>query len=243
MDSHSQRMSYGRLYHRGLYVSFERRYLRAARAWNAVGVTTFSAKGTRLNRRGLNTRQTLLRVAVRCLADGEPDAVSANRVAREAGVTWGTVQHQFGDSDGLWAAVLDSISERGPSLLPVPDGALTLDARVTAVIDVIWDAMDKPSLRAMHTLRVSLPRERAELEADYPLTAAALAAWDGKWEQACREAFAGFEVDPVRLDRVRSFLPAAVRGLYEEQRLSSFVEMDQARRGLAEAITAYLNLR
>jgi AcrR family transcriptional regulator len=64
-----------------------------------------SAKGTRLNRRGLETRQHLLEVALECLAAG-PEAASANLVARESGVTWGTVQHQFGDVDGLWAAVL-----------------------------------------------------------------------------------------------------------------------------------------
>ena len=47
-----------------------------------------SAKGTRLNRRGLETRRHLLDVAVQCLAAGGPEAVSANLVAKEAGATW-----------------------------------------------------------------------------------------------------------------------------------------------------------
>ena len=84
---------------------------------------TLSAKGTRLNRRGLETRRTLLKVAIRCLADGS-EGVSANLIAREAGVTWGTVQHQFGDADGLWAAVLAHISERSDPLLPPQHAAL-----------------------------------------------------------------------------------------------------------------------
>jgi AcrR family transcriptional regulator len=203
-------------------------------------VTTVSAKGTKLNRRGLETRQTVLRVAVRCLAAGGPDAVSANHVAKAAGVTWGTVQHQFGDSDGLWAAVLESISERGTSLLPVPSEVTTLAARMELVVDMIWNALEKPSLRAMYTLRQALPREWPDLEAEYPRTAAALVDWDRRWERACREAFDGLDVDPGKLRRVRNLLPGAVRGLYEEQYLSSFADIDDARRGLAEALTAYL---
>jgi AcrR family transcriptional regulator len=200
-----------------------------------------SAKGHKLNRRGLETRQTLIETAVRCLAEGGPESVSANLVARQAGVTWGTVQHQFGDTDGLWAAVLTSISERGSSLLPIPDDVTGLGEQVAVIIDTIWNALDRPSLRAMYNLRSALPRERSELEAEYPRTAAALAAWDTKWERACRAAFEGFDVDQVRLDRVRSMLPGAVRGLHHEQYLSSFTDFGQARRGLAEAITAYLS--
>ena len=204
-------------------------------------MSTVSAKGHKLNRRGLETRQTLIETAVRCLAAGGPESVSANLVARTAGVTWGTVQHQFGDTDGLWAALLESISERGGVLLPIPAAVTGLGERVTVIIDTIWNALDRPSLRAMYSLRSALPRERSELEAEYPLTAAALAGWDAKWDQACRAAFEGFDVDPVKLDRVRSMLPGAVRGLYDEQYLSSFTDFDQARRGLAEAITAYLS--
>ena len=210
-------------------------------AARVVAVDTLSAKGTRLNRRGLETRETLLRTAVRCLADGGPEAVSANLVAREAGVTWGTVQHQFGDVDGLWAAVLSSVSERAKELVPVRDGTASLAERVGEVVSLMWNAMDKPALRAIHNLRVALPRERAALERDFPRTARALLDWNARWEQSVREAFAGFEVDPARLHRVRALLPGAVRGIHSEQYLSSYADMDEARQGLAEAITEYLS--
>ena len=213
----------------------------ARQRWQADAVTTLSAKGTRLNRRGLETRSTLLRVAVRCLAEGGPDAVSANLVAKEAGVTWGTVQHQFGDSDGLWAAMLESISERGTTLIPAPADVATLGDRVTTVVETIWNALDRPTVRAMYTLRSALPPDTQDLEAEYPRTAAALRDWDRRWEAACREAFEGVDVDPVRLHRVRSLLPGAVRGLHDEQRLSPFADIDGARLGLAEALTAYLS--
>jgi AcrR family transcriptional regulator len=205
------------------------------------GPATLSAKGTRLNRRGLETRRMLLDVAVRCLADGGPESVSANLVAREAGVTWGTVQHQFGDVDGLWAAVLRHVSGRRRTFLPPGAQHEDLGARVEEVVALVWDALDRPAVRAITNLRAALPWQRSVLEADFPHTAEALVEWDQRWEESVREAFAGFAVDPVRLRRVRSLLPGAVRGLRSEQYLSTYADMDDARRGLTEALTAYLS--
>jgi AcrR family transcriptional regulator len=202
---------------------------------------TLSAKGTRLNKRGLETREHLLRSALRCLAQGGPDAVSASSVAREAGATWGTVQHQFGDVDGLWAAVLEYVLADRAAMTPrVPDSP-ALAARVDATLDLLWSAMDRPASRAIHHLRQALPQQRDELEATYPQTAAAIAHWDEAWTEIVEHAFDGLDVDPGRLARVRSLLPGAMRGLHSEQYLSTYTDPAEARAGLAGAITAYLS--
>jgi AcrR family transcriptional regulator len=200
-----------------------------------------SAKGTRLNKRGLETREHLLRSALRCLAAGGPDAVSASSVAREAGATWGTVQHQFGDVDGLWAAVLEYVLADREALTPRMPDSPDLAARVDAILDLLWTAMDLPASRAIHQLRLALPRQRDELESAYPRTAAAIAAWDRAWTETMEHAFDGLDVDPVRLSRVRSLLPGAMRGLHGEQFLSTYTDSDEARAGLAGALTAYLS--
>jgi AcrR family transcriptional regulator len=202
---------------------------------------THSAQGTRLNRRGLETREHLLRTALRALAEGGPEAASASSVARQAGATWGTVQHQFGDVDGLWAAVLEHVlsgtEARAPSF---PDSA-DVAVRVDAVLDLLWDAMDLPASRAIHHLRLALPQGREELETAYPRTAAAIAHWDQAWTTTVTHAFDGLAVDPVRLARVRSLLPGAMRGLHDEQHLSTYTDPAEARAGLAGALTAYLS--
>lgn len=204
-------------------------------------MSELSAKGTRLNRRGLATRQQLLRVAVSCLAEGGPEAVSASLIAREAGLTWGTVQHQFGDVDGMWAALLEYVLRDGAATaLPVPDSP-DLGERVDAVIALLWAAMDLPAFRAIHNLRLALPRHRDELEATHPRTAAAIARWDEAWTATMEHAFAGLDVDPVRLARVRNLLPGAMRGLHNEQYLSPYTDSAEARRGLVEALTVYLS--
>jgi AcrR family transcriptional regulator len=202
---------------------------------------TLSAKGTRLNRRGLETRENLLRAALRVLTDGGPEAASASSVARAAGATWGTVQHQFGDVDGLWAAVLEHVlvatAARAPQFPDSPELAIRDDA----VHDLLWTALDLPDSRAIHHLLHALPQGREELEAAYPRTAAAIAHWDQAWTTTVAHAFDGLDVDPVRLARVRSLLPGAMRGLHNEQHLSSYTAPAEARAGLAGAITAYLS--
>ena len=199
-----------------------------------------SAKGTRLNKRGLETRQVLLRTALECLAQGGPESVSASLIAREAGVTWGTVQHQFGEVDGLWAAVLEHVLEDTPTMKPRLPSSPVLAERVQAIVDLLWAAMDLPTSRAIHNLRLGLPRQRDELESGFPLTAAAIARFDAAWTEIVEHAFDGFALDPVRLARVRSLLPGAMRGLHSEQYLSSYTDSAVARLGLSEAVTSYL---
>ena len=200
-----------------------------------------SAKGTRLNARGRQTRRHVLRVALHCLAEGGAEAVSANLIARRAGVTWGTIQHQFGDADGLWAAVLEYVEVESGPLLPHLRDHSDLAERVTAVTDLLWRVLDLPVGRAINQLRMVLPQDRAELEGSYPQTAAAIASWDEFWTGTFEHAFASLDVDPARLTRVRALLPPTMRGLRTEEALSTYVDIDAARRGLREAITAYLS--
>jgi AcrR family transcriptional regulator len=198
-----------------------------------------SARGTRLNRRGLETRARVLDAALACLAEG-PEAASANLVARRAEVTWGTLQHQFGDVDGLWAAVLAHATPAGPMLGEGAPGVGVAE-RVREIVDLLWDGLDRPRMRAILHLRLALPPDRAALEASHPRTALALRAWDQRWEEEVRAAFAAYDVDPVRLARVRSLLPGAVRGLHLERRLSTYADAGEARLGLAEALGGYLS--
>ena len=201
---------------------------------------TLSAKGTRLNKRGLETREHLLRSALRCLADGGPDAASASSVAREAGATWGTVQHQFGDVDGLWAAVLEELGSRA-DMLPwkeMDDGSIA--ERMARIVDALWSGLDSTPGRAVAALRGLLPRNTAELADAYPRTGAQLALWDRRWRRAYGRAFQGLVVDAYRLERVRHLLPAAVHGLYLEQSLSTWTDVDEARAVLAESVAGYL---
>jgi AcrR family transcriptional regulator len=219
----------------------------AREQWQAAviqsGVVTQSGVGTRLNKRGLQTRARLLDVAIRALADSGGEPVSANRIAKDAGVTWGTVQHQFGDLDGLWVAVITEIHSR--SWASSPGATLTrtgtLRERVEKAIDSIWLYLDTIEGRALTALRTSLPPRRSDIAVEYPRTAAAFAARELDWIHGFDYLMDGLDVDPDQLHRVRCLLPAAIRGLSNERQIGFTSDLDLARAALTDAAVALLS--
>ncbi|CDP85893.1 MULTISPECIES: TetR/AcrR family transcriptional regulator [Mycolicibacterium] len=196
--------------------------------------------GRRTNRRGEATRESMLEAARKALATGDPGAVSANRIAKDIGATWGAVKYQFGDIDGFWAAVLQRTAERRAGLFSHHDSSASLRQRVAAIIDLLYDGLTAGDSRAIENLRASLPRDPAELERLYPKTATELSSWGQGWLQTCQQAFADLGVDPERVREVAAFIPGAMRGITSERQLGSFIDLDVARRGLTNAIVTYL---
>lgn len=200
-----------------------------------------SAAGTRLNKRGLETRARLLDIAIHCLADSGGEPVSANRIAKDAGVTWGTVQHQFGDLDGLWVTVITEIHSRSwSSDTDRPARTGTLRERVTTAIDSVWAYLDTTEGRALTALRTSLPARRSDIAAEYPLTAAAFAARELDWIQGFDYLMDGLDLDPDQLYRVRCLLPAAIRGLSNERQIGFTSDLEIARATLTDSVVALL---
>lgn len=197
----------------------------------------------RSNKRGQATREAMLDAAVRSLATGDPGAVSASRIAKESGATWGAVQYQFGDVDGFWAAVLHRTAERRDATISAFAGLRTdapLRDRVAAIIDTLYRGLASQDSRAIENLRAALPRDHSELERLYPRTAAELFSWGKSWLQTCHSAFADLGVDPQRVREVAALIPGAMRGLVSERQLGSYADLEDARRGLTNALAAYL---
>jgi AcrR family transcriptional regulator len=196
--------------------------------------------GRRPNRRGEASRKNVLDVALRLLASGGPEAVSVKLIAKEAHVTWGTVQYQFGDADGFWAAaILHILDTAGPHVWSRPSAG-SVETRVAEVIDLLWKAFDSPYHAVVTNLRTALAKDRAELERTYPRTAQALDALDDTLQTQFREFFDGITVDPRHARQVSALLPAALRGLYAERTFGSNLDVEDALAGLRAAITLYM---
>ncbi|BBZ76257.1 transcriptional regulator [Mycolicibacterium anyangense] len=195
----------------------------------------------RPNRRGSATRENLLEAALTALASGDPSAVSANRIAKEIGATWGTVQYQFGDTDGFWAAVLRHTADRRANIFTPPDRPASLRERVSRIIDTLYAGLTNRDSRAIENLRAVLPSANTELERLYPQTAAELISWRQSWLETCQKAFADLHVDPQRVREVATLIPGAMRGIASEKQLGTYADLDEARRALTNAIVAYLD--
>lgn len=199
-----------------------------------------SAEGRRTNRRGESTRTHVLDVALRVLASGRPDAVSVNLVAREAGVTWGTVQYQFGDADGLWAATLEHIlATAGPIVWAKPTTA-SVPGRVAELIELVWSALGSTYYTARTNLQANLAATRDELSRQYPRTAKALDAVDETMANQFEVFLGDLPVSPAAIHAVCAFMPTALRGMHSEHVFGSRLDVDEALAGLRAAVTAYL---
>ncbi|WP_280417353.1 TetR/AcrR family transcriptional regulator [Nocardia carnea] len=205
-------------------------------------MTETAAGERRANRRGIQSRESMLEAAIVSLATGDPAAVSGNRIARDIGATWGVIKYQFGDIDGLWAAVLRRTADKRGDL-PAgikPDG--TLHERVAAMITAMARGLRSRESLAIETLRAALPRDHTELERDFPLTAAELASWKPHWDTACQKAFADLDLDPVKVRKVAALLPAAMRGITSERTLGTYGDLDDALDALIGGIVSYLEV-
>jgi AcrR family transcriptional regulator len=205
-------------------------------------VAAYSAQGTRLNRRGVESRQRFIRSAIELLAEAGTETLSPNLIARRAGFTWGTVQHQFGDADGVWAAILESLLERMQhfSGLQLPPEA-SVRRRITFIVETMWKNFDSVESRAVQHVRLELPRDQVALAATYPKTEAIIRRWDTEWNDAWDHLFDDLPVPRAKLRRVRNLVPSALRGLYNAPREPlGFTDVEDGRRGLIDALVAYL---
>lgn len=211
-----------------------------------MGADTVDADNTvngpvRRNRRGLESRRRFITTAIEVLATDGPAGASVNAIAKQAGATFGTIQHQFGDVDGAWAAVVDHLCV-SLSLLDVerPRPDTTLRHRVRTLIKALWAGTGSSTALAAESLRLSLPRDLATLEAELPKTAEALARFDCAWQRLWQDMFVDLPVSAARLRQVRSYVPGALRGLRMEAQMPGYADQELAVRGLINATIAYL---
>jgi AcrR family transcriptional regulator len=98
--------------------------------------------------RSAATRRKVIDAAIDCIAEEGFRRATTTRVARRAGVTWGAIQHQFGDKDSILRAVMQrGVDELGEEYRRVP-ADLPLRERIHVVVERTWDVLNRPFFRA-----------------------------------------------------------------------------------------------
>ncbi|WP_028656542.1 TetR/AcrR family transcriptional regulator [Nocardioides sp. J54] len=204
--------------------------------------STPGASTRKPNRRGVAAREQLLATALRLLGDGRPEAVSINLVAKEAGLSWGSVQNLFGDSDGFWSAVVEQMKDAGADLWAEPTSD-TVAGRLKEVADLYRGLLESPHGVAIETIKAGLPRPRAVLAETHPKTAASLTELDQLGEVAFLRFFEGLDApnwDEQKARDVAAVLPSAMRGLRLDKAFGTSVDIDKAQATLVAALTTYI---
>jgi len=131
--------------------------------------------------RTAETRARIIAAVVESIAEVGFARTTAAEITRRAGVTWGAVQHHFGDKHGILVAVLENSFDRFAAQLDdVSSEEASLEKRTSLFIDRAWEHIASPLYRS--TFEILLDEAGREEVPDEPTWQQRLfSAWDRIW--------------------------------------------------------------
>jgi len=187
------------------------------------------------------TRARVIAAAIECIYRDGFHAAHTNRIAAEAGVSWGVLQYHFGDKNGLLLAVLDHIFEDFAAGLAATE--LTGDdmrQRMRQLIDALWNQVSKKEYRvSIAILRNAGKDKDSGIDGQKQI-----ADWAQKTSRLWDRLFEDQVAVPRQSDTARHLLFAAVRGMADEINPRANKSRNAIERecdALAEAITFLLS--
>ena len=206
-----------------------------------AATTGGKARARRQRADGAETRARMLDAVVDSIVEKGYYQTSSNEIARRAGVTWGTIQHQFGTREQLLLAVLERRwHELEHAVATARVEGSTLEERLNSVLDVLAGHYGRPAhlahiqiaLDLTHDPNVSAAARRsarrhgAELEK----------AWRPLFEQALREAALDQQLVTYAFLTLRGFLSANVIAGAISGKRTGVSQRDLLVRGVACAV-------
>lgn len=158
------------------------------------------------------TREKVVLAAIDCIYRDGFHAAHTNRIAEQAGVSWGVLQYHFGDKDGLLQAVIDHIFDDFTSTLEATTlQGESLQQRVRQLIDVVWKLVSKKEYR----VSIAILRNAGKDESSSINGQKQLSLWAKRTSQLWDELFQDIQ-EPQQSDIARHLLFATLRGMVDE---------------------------
>jgi AcrR family transcriptional regulator len=138
--------------------------------------------------RTAETRARIIAAVLGSIAEVGFQRTTATEIARRAGVTWGAVQHHFGDKDGILVAVVeDSFNRFAARLADIPQGGASLERRAALFVDRAWAHFSSPEYRSTFEILLNaLGRDEAARAPSWQQRM--FRAWDAIWMRLFRDA-------------------------------------------------------
>lgn len=178
--------------------------------------------------RSAETRARVVAAATECVAELGFRGATMNAIAMRAGVTWGAMQHQFGDKDAILDAVLESAVHDFEAQLSGLREESEPRARVHAFVRHCERLLRGPSYRAFFEIQSN--RGRAD---------DAGAGWAASVETALariwKTLFGGLELPRARLVAARRFAFVVLSGIAAERMIFPRTDFSRSHLGVLEA--------
>lgn len=188
------------------------------------------------------TREKVIKAAINCIYREGFHAAHTNKIAKEAGVSWGVLQYSFGDKDGLLQSVLDYIFEDFQRSLAAAnlDGS-TLSERIDQLINVVWGLISKKEYR----VSVAILRNAGKDKSSKINGQRQLKQWASKTSQLWDQLLQEDVINSSMSETARHLLFAGLRGLADDinpKARLTLTSWKQEREALGDTIT-YLLLK
>ena len=159
------------------------------------------------------TREKVINAAIDCIYRDGFNAAHTNRIAEEAGVSWGVLQYHFSDKDGLLQAVIDHIfDEFATTLESTSLQGDDLQQRVRQLIDVVWTLVSKKEYR----VSIAILRNAGKDNGSTINGQKQLSRWAKKTSKLWDDLFEDNPQAPQQSDTARHLLFATLRGMVDE---------------------------
>ena len=159
------------------------------------------------------TREKVIQAAIDCIYRDGFHAAHTNRIAEEAGVSWGVLQYHFGDKDGLLQAVIDHIFDDFTATMESTSlQGDDLQQRVRQLIEVVWALVSRKEYR----VSIAILRNAGKDNSSRINGQRQVSRWARKTSQLWDELFSGKIHEPQRSDIARHLLFATLRGMVDE---------------------------
>jgi len=171
-----------------------------------------------LTRKGIQTHDRVVQAGIECIAELGFHAASTNKIAARAGVTWGTLQHQFGDKVTLLEAIMEAayISQAAAIFgSTTPDAPLK--ARITALLDAFWQEQTSPASIALADIIRSVVADPEYRDRFLPQLQRLRDSYNKQWNVL----FADVTLSKEMFEATKQLAFAAIRGLALEIRVRS----------------------
>ena len=176
--------------------------------------TRLRESGPAQRARSEKTRDRVIRAAVDLIADEGLAQATTLRIAARSGVSWGGIQHQFGDKRAVLDAVLEHVlRDFEARTRRFSTRASTLEGRVRAWVDASWELLQDPTYQAFREVMRGA-RHHSGLD---PVQV--LAQVEATLEPLREGLFPGHSA--ATLDLMNTFLFATLSGIAEQERYAA----------------------
>ena len=193
--------------------------------------------GKAVSRTSEKTRQAVIDAAIHCLASEGYHRATSNRIAREAGLSWGVIQYHFGDRAGIYRAVLDSIIAAYITELDelAQSGAgKSVNARLHLLVERAWQLLNHPAYLATMELLLNLNRD-PELTLN---TKIYVKRWSERVADLWQGIFPEFPVDHAGSTAARQIFFAALRGFVDNRLIGQWPKRSAPKAVFTALVTA-----